>query len=120
MAPVRRGDEGVRRIDRGDGCRPQPSDQLRGQGPRAASDVEDARSLDDALRAIVATGADVESRWDVEQVLDAGDRATGTTAFHDTYRTLALAPGTVDLPALWSRLGVHLRDAVVERRIMVT
>ncbi len=72
-----------------------------------------ARSLDDALRAIVATGADVESRWDVEQVLDTGDRATGTTVFHDTYRSLALAPGTVDLPALWSRLGIRADGAGV-------
>jgi hypothetical protein len=66
-----------------------------------------ARSLDDALRAIVATGADVEVHWDVDQVLDVGDKATGTTVLHDLYRSLALAPGTVDLPALWARLGIR-------------
>lgn len=66
-----------------------------------------ARSLDDALRAIVATGADVEVHWDIDQVLDVGDRATGTTVLHDLYKSLALAPGTVDLPALWARLGIR-------------
>jgi hypothetical protein len=66
-----------------------------------------ARSLDDALRAIVATGADVEAHWDMAQVLDLGDRATGTTVLHDLYARLALAPGTVDLPALWARLGIR-------------
>ncbi len=66
-----------------------------------------ARSLDDALRAIVATGADVEDRWPVQRVLEVGDAATGTTVLHDLYRTLALAPGTVDLPAFWARLGIR-------------
>jgi hypothetical protein len=65
------------------------------------------RSLDDALRAIVATGADVEVHWDIDQVLDVGDRATGTTVLHDLYASQALAPGTVDLPALWARLGIR-------------
>jgi hypothetical protein len=72
-----------------------------------------ARSLDDALRAIVATGVDVETRWDVDRVLDVGDRATGTTVLHDAYRNFALAPGTVDLPALWARLGVRADGAGV-------
>jgi hypothetical protein len=66
-----------------------------------------ARSLDDALRAIVATGADVESLWEIQQVLEVGDRATGTTVLGDLYRSLALAPGSADLPALWARLGIR-------------
>jgi hypothetical protein len=66
-----------------------------------------ARSLDDLVRATVATGADVEMRWDIERLLDVGDHATGTTVLRDLYRTMALAPGTVDLPGLWSRLGVR-------------
>jgi hypothetical protein len=66
-----------------------------------------ARSLDDVVWATVATGADVEVRWDIERLLDVGDRATGTTVLRDLYRTMALAPGTVDLPGLWLRLGVR-------------
>ena len=67
-----------------------------------------ARSLDDVIRAVVATGADVESHWEIARLLDVGDGATGTRVLHDLYRELALAPGTVDLAALWRRLGVRV------------
>jgi hypothetical protein len=71
-------------------------------------ETRNARSLDDVLRAVVASGADVEAHWDVTRLFDVGDAATGTHALHDAYRELALAPGTVDLPALWRRLGVKV------------
>jgi len=67
-----------------------------------------ARSFDDALRGVTATGDDVESRWDVAHFVDAGDRATGTTVLSELYREMALAPGSVDLGALWARLGVRV------------
>jgi hypothetical protein len=69
--------------------------------------THNTRSLDDALRAVVATGADVEAHWEVEQLLDVSDRATGTRVLHELYDRMALAPTTVDLAALWSRLGVR-------------
>jgi predicted metalloprotease with PDZ domain len=72
-----------------------------------------ARSFDDALRGVVAGGADVEAHWSIEQFLDVGDRSTGTRALHDLYRTLALAPGTVDLPGTWQRLGVKVEGGRV-------
>jgi hypothetical protein len=75
--------------------------------------TRNARSLDDALRAIVATGDDVEAFWEIDRVLDVGDRATGTTALHDLYARLALAPGGVDLAALWARLGVRAQGSTV-------
>jgi hypothetical protein len=65
-----------------------------------------ARSFDDVIRAVVATGADVEEHWDLARFLDVGDAATGTHVLHDAFRELALAPGTVDLAVLWRRLGV--------------
>jgi predicted metalloprotease with PDZ domain len=71
-------------------------------------ETRNARSLDDVLRAIVATGDDVEAHWDVTRLLDLGDAATGTHVLHDVFRELALAPGTIDLPALWRRLGVKV------------
>jgi hypothetical protein len=67
-----------------------------------------ARSFDDVIRAVVASGAGVESHWDIAQLLVVGDAATGTHVLHDAYRELALAPGTADLPALWRRLGVRV------------
>jgi len=72
-----------------------------------------ARSFDDVVRGVVATGAHAETRWELEQLLDVGDRATGTTVLRDLDRTMALAPGTVDLPALWSRLGVRASGGTV-------
>jgi len=73
-----------------------------------------ARSLDDALRGIVATGDDVESLWSVERFLDVGDRGTGTHVLGELFASMALAPGTVDLAALWKRLGVRVEgDRVV-------
>jgi hypothetical protein len=75
---------------------------------RIRDETRNARSLDDALRAIVASGANVEAHWDVTRFLDVGDAATGTHALHDVYREMALAPGTVDLPVLWRRLGVKV------------
>jgi hypothetical protein len=67
-----------------------------------------ARSLDGALRGIAATGADASAHWTIEQFLDVGDRATGTTVLRDLYKTMGLAPGSVDLPELWRKLGVHI------------
>jgi predicted metalloprotease with PDZ domain len=65
-------------------------------------------SLDDSLRAVIATRADVEAHWDIDRWLEEGDRATATRVLHDLYRRFALAPGTVDLAGLWARLGVRL------------
>jgi hypothetical protein len=70
--------------------------------------TKNSRSLDDALRGIVATGENVEAHWTIEQFLEVGDRATGTSVLKDLYRTMALAPGNVDLPALWQKLGVRI------------
>jgi hypothetical protein len=68
--------------------------------------THNTRSLDDVLRAVVATGADVEAHWRIDQLLDVGDRATGTRVLHELYDRMAFAPGNVDLAALWARLGV--------------
>ncbi|MEP7049343.1 MAG: hypothetical protein ABJB12_03280, partial [Pseudomonadota bacterium] len=65
------------------------------------------RSLDDVLLAIGKTGAADDVSWDIQQVLDAGDRATGTTVVHQLYEQLAENPGNVDLPSLFARLGVR-------------
>jgi hypothetical protein len=70
--------------------------------------THNAQSLDEVLRAGVRTGANVEAHWDMQRWLDEGDRATGTDVLHTLYRDLALAPGTVDLNSLWSRLGVRV------------
>lgn len=66
-----------------------------------------ARSLDDALRAIAASGANVEQRWSLMRVLEEGDRATGTRVLHELYERMGKAPERFDLDALWARLGIR-------------
>jgi hypothetical protein len=72
------------------------------------------RSLDDVLLAIGKTGAADDVSWDIQQVLDAGERATGTTVLRKLYEQLAQHPGNVDLDRLFARLGVRAQgDSVV-------
>jgi len=72
------------------------------------------RSLEDAVRAVVASGGNVESFTPLRRVLEVGDRATGTNVLEELYERLAKKPGTEDLEALWKRLGV-VRDGKTVR-----
>jgi hypothetical protein len=72
------------------------------------------RSLEDAVRAVVASGGNVESFAPLRRVLEVGDRATGTNVLEELYERLAKKPGTEDLEALWKRLGV-VRDGKTVR-----
>lgn len=72
------------------------------------------RSLDDALRAILAEGGNVADSWDIERALRIGDEATGETVLSELYEKHRAAAVEVDLDALWKRLGVRRagKDAV--------
>jgi hypothetical protein len=72
-----------------------------------------ARSLDDALRRIVAQGGNVGVTWTVDRALEEGDRDAGGTVLRDLRAKLGGAPVTTDLDALWNDLGVHLVDGAV-------
>ena len=75
--------------------------------------TKNARSFDDVLRAVVASGATVANDWDIARLLDVGDAATGVPVLHELHARLALAPGAIDLPGLWKQLGVSLHGASV-------
>jgi hypothetical protein len=91
-----------------------------------------AHGLEDALRAIVAKEGNVESMWPLARVLEIGDGATGTSVLRELYDELGRAHGSVDLDALFRRLGVRadhgvatfderaplaaVRDAILPRR----
>ena len=64
------------------------------------------RSLDDALRAVVAAGGHVGARWAVSRVVAVGDAATGVPVLAELYASLGQRGGTVDLAATWRSLGV--------------
>lgn len=71
--------------------------------------TKNAKSLRDVMRHLAAIGANGRVDWSTKQVLAAAEEATGNTAITDVYAELALAPGDVDLDALFADLGV-VRD----------
>jgi hypothetical protein len=71
------------------------------------------KGLADALQGIVAAGGTIDQEWPLERALAAGDRATGTTVMSDLYKQMGQARMQIDLDALWSKLGVGLRQGQV-------
>lgn len=68
--------------------------------------TDGARSLQDALRAIVESGGNHSSHWPLENALRAADEVTGTTVLMDLYRKWRATAVDPKLPELWERLGV--------------
>ncbi len=65
------------------------------------------RSLDDALRGILAAGGDIAVSWPLERLLREGDRATGVPVLTGLHARMGAKAEDVDLDALWRRLGVR-------------
>jgi hypothetical protein len=65
------------------------------------------KGLQDALRAILNAGGDINHDWNLADTLKIGDRATGTTALTDLYTKMKDRPMDVDLTALWKQLGIE-------------
>ena len=63
-------------------------------------------SLDHALRGIVKAGGNITQDWSIADVLNTGDRATGTHVLAELYAKMALDPGISDLSNLWKKLGI--------------
>jgi hypothetical protein len=70
-------------------------------------------SVDDAIRAILASGGDGGANWSLERVINVGDQATQTTVLRDLHDQLGPQPGTVDLAALWKRLGIKYNRGAI-------
>ena len=66
------------------------------------------KGLQDALRAIVAAGATIDTESDLPRILRIGNNATGTTVLSDLYNRWKDTPVTVDLDQLWRELGVQV------------
>jgi predicted metalloprotease with PDZ domain len=69
--------------------------------------TENHRSLDDALRGILMKGGTIARRWELDQVLRAGDEATGVSVLTELHRQLGNSSGHIDLGNIWKRLGVQ-------------
>ncbi len=65
------------------------------------------KGLQDALRAIVEAGGTIDHDWTLPQALAIGDKATGTHVLTDQYNEWKDKPVTVDLPKLWTELGIQ-------------
>jgi hypothetical protein len=68
--------------------------------------TNNARSLDDALRAVNAAGGNVAKRWDLDHVLALADRAIGVEVLGPLRRQWARTPVRVDLASMWKSLGI--------------
>lgn len=69
--------------------------------------------LEDALRAVVAAGGNVTTAWTLEKDFALADKAVGVTVLEDLYAAWKDKPVSVDLEALWKKLGVALKDGKV-------
>jgi len=68
--------------------------------------TQNRKGLQDALRAIVAAHATIDTEWPLERVLKVGDQATDTAVLSDLYSEWKDTPVPVDLNQLWLDLGV--------------
>ncbi|HLM74757.1 MAG TPA: hypothetical protein VK459_18745 [Polyangiaceae bacterium] len=75
--------------------------------------TNNARSLDDALRAILAAGGNVAVRWSIERALEEGDRSVGAPVLRQLHARLGSTPETIDLGELFKSLGVSVRGRTV-------
>jgi predicted metalloprotease with PDZ domain len=66
-----------------------------------------ARSLDDALRAVLAQHGDATHEASVADFLRSGDQAVGVGVLSEVHERWAVRGDNTDLPALWRSLGVE-------------
>ena len=77
--------------------------------------TKNKKGLQDALRGIQTAGGSIADEWSIDQVMAAGDRATGTSVLADLYKTMgdgAYAP--IDLDLLWTRLGIRSEQGEIK------
>jgi hypothetical protein len=63
--------------------------------------------LQDALRAILAAGGNMETSWPLERALMVGDKATGVSVLTELYQQMKAKAVQCNLAGLWDNLGVE-------------
>jgi hypothetical protein len=71
--------------------------------------TDNRAGLQDALRAIVASGRSTLTHSPIDRVLTQADEAVGAPVLSELYARYATSPESVDLAELWKRLGVSMR-----------
>ncbi|MGA8036210.1 MAG: hypothetical protein WA823_19220 [Candidatus Acidiferrales bacterium] len=69
-------------------------------------ETQNKKGLDNALRAILNAGGNINEDWTLPQALKVGDRATGSEVLTRLYGDMGPQPHMVDLDAMWHELGV--------------
>jgi hypothetical protein len=69
-------------------------------------ETHNKKGLEDALRAIVDQHGTINHDWDLPKALAMGDVATGTHVLMSEYEEWKDKPMMVDLPKLWTELGI--------------
>lgn len=69
--------------------------------------------LQDALRAILQSGANITREMLITEVLKIGDDAIGSPVLMALYDRMKATPVDVDLDRLWQRLGVEVRGKTI-------
>lgn len=75
--------------------------------------TDNHKSLDDALRAIVAEGGTGSSNWSESKIFSRADAAIGLPILEDLHERLGAHPEATDLAALWQQLGVSQKERTV-------
>jgi hypothetical protein len=75
--------------------------------------TNNAKSLRDAVRGILAEGGNGRANWSTRRVVEVANEATGTTVVSELYAKMAKAPGDVDLDAFYAELGVARVDGEI-------
>jgi hypothetical protein len=70
--------------------------------------------VNDALRAINRASGGIGANWSVDQIVAAGDRATGTAELTRLYAEMKSTPVMTDLHELFVSLGVNVRGGKIE------
>lgn len=65
------------------------------------------KTLQDALRGVLASGGNHRSHWPLVKALKAGDATTGTNVLMDLYEAWRATPVDPKLAELWKRLGIE-------------
>jgi hypothetical protein len=81
---------------------------------RIRLETHDRFGVQEALRAINRKSGGNVSRWSVDQIMAAGDEATGTRVLATLYSEMKAAPVVTDLPNLFAKLGVIEHDGKVQ------
>ena len=77
---------------------------------RIREQTKNRKGLQDALRGILNAGGVINQDWDIERAFAIGDKATGTTVLSSLYQEMRDKPASVDLEAMWKKLGIRRKS----------